>query len=627
MTHLALGTYDGSTDPKGHLLHFNAEMATRAVSDAVKCRVFPSTFRGVARNWFMTLHQGSLAKFRDFSSKFLNHFSARTVDDLFDIRQLERETLKQYIKRYNAEFARFEELEPRICVGALKSGLSRGKFSCELRRERACSMAKVRAQAQGYILEEETEAHKRKRGRATRVTLARKRIKDEEASYEKKVRKADWLARKGEGRQSSAGRKSVGHWSSRRTARVGRRSDKELTELHLKAEIDGLNKEDDRKMDPECREDDQPKWCEYHNLEGHDTTDCLRLKGQIRQLIRARQPQVMMRKKTEEFDSGKDEGMMETANVIAVRCEDGDSMSIAGRRQEGETTSIQVYPAQFGCPHPDIVMSSADFEGIKPHEDDSMVVMVRINGFNMQRVLLDQGSSANIIYGDVFEQLGLTDKDLKPYTRHLVGFSGKQVRVRGYVQLDTIFGIGEDAELLRIIYLVLQVVATYNVIIGRGTLNRLQAVISTAHLAVKYPLICGRIGKIEIDQRRARKCHDHCRNLYGRTGAGDGHRCHEIGIIAGKQEHQAKRSQSDLDGQEGKAGERGNGAKSRRSQGEGPWEAEKSGPVAQTDSEWRGEKRDISATTTGLLAIEPSVTPRFRWRHFSNPKVNKSRKK
>lgn len=31
-------------------------------------------------------------------------------------------------------------------------------------------------------------------------------------------------------------------------------------------------------------------------------------------------------------------------------------------------------------------------------------------------------------------------------------------------------------------------------------------------------------------------------------------------------------------------------------------------PVAQTDSEWRGEKRDISATTRGLLAIEPRLT-------------------
>ncbi|XP_057426211.1 uncharacterized protein LOC130719610 [Lotus japonicus] len=505
-------------------------------------------------DWFMTLPQGSLAKFCDFSSKFLNHFSARTVDDLFDIRQRERETLKQYMERYSAASARFEELEPRMCVCAFKSGLSRGKFSCELRREWACSMAEVRARAEGYILEEETEVHKRKQERATRVTLARKRIQGEEASHGQKVRKADRLVRKGEEGQPSAGRDNVGCRRSWRTARVGRRarprerSDKELTKQLLKAGIEDLDREDDRNMDPECKADDQFKWCEYHNLEGNDTTDGFRHKGQIRQLIRARQSQATRRKKTEGSDSENDEGMMETANVIAEGCEDGDDISIAGRRQAGEAASIQVYPAQFGCPHPDIVVSSADFEGIKPHADDPLVVMVRINSFNVQRVLLDQGSSADIIYGDAFEQLGLTDKDLKPYTGHLAGFSGKQVRVRGYVELDTVFGIDEDAELLRIRYLVLQVVAAYNVIIGRDTLNRLQAVMSTAHLAVKYPLICGRIGKIEIDQRRAIKFHDHCRTLYGRRGAGDGHRSHEIGIIAGKQEHLVTRSQSDSDG-------------------------------------------------------------------------------
>ncbi|XP_057452399.1 uncharacterized protein LOC130744222 [Lotus japonicus] len=160
-----------------------------------------------------------------------------------------------------------------------------------------------------------------------------------------------------------------------------------------------------------------------------------------------------------------------------------------------------------------------------------MVVMVRINNFNVRRVLLDQGSSADIIYGDAFEKLGLTDKDLILYTRTLVGFSGEQVWVRGYLDLDTVFGIDENIKLLRVRYLVLQVVASYNVIIEGNTLNRLCAVISTAHLAVKYPLICGKVGKIVVDQRRAREFYNNCRSLYGKKGVSDGHRCHEIEIL------------------------------------------------------------------------------------------------
>ncbi|XP_057426952.1 uncharacterized protein LOC130720340 [Lotus japonicus] len=157
-------------------------MAKYAVSDAVKCRMLPLTFRGATNEWFTNLPPGSIAKFHNFSSKFLDHFSARTIEDLFGIRQEERETLKQYVKRYSAISARFEELQPRVCVFAFKGSLSRGGIYCELSRELACSMMEVRARAHDYILKEEIEAHKRKGERAAKGSLARKKVQDKEAS-------------------------------------------------------------------------------------------------------------------------------------------------------------------------------------------------------------------------------------------------------------------------------------------------------------------------------------------------------------------------------------------------------------------------------------------------------------
>ncbi|XP_057452534.1 uncharacterized protein LOC130744358 [Lotus japonicus] len=393
----------------------------------------------------MALPQGSLASFRDLSSKFLDHFSARAIEDLFDIRQGERETLKQYMKRYSATSARFEELEPRVCVCAFKGGLPQGKFSCELSRELACSMTEVRARAQDYILEEEMEAHKRKHERAAKVSLARKHIQDEEASHEQRVKEAGRFVKKNKGGLSSSGRKNVGYRRSRRIAETSRRmrpkgrSSKELTKLLLEVGIEDMDREGECRMDPGYVAKDQPKWCEYHNLEGHSTTDCFMLKDQIKQLIKARQPRAARRKEAKETDSSEGKGTVETANTIAGCFEGGDGVSTAARKQVGVTASVQEYPAPFGCQHPDIVVSSADFEGIKAHINNPLAVMVRIKGFNVQRVLLDQGSSADIIYGVAFEQLGLTDKDLKPYTRNLVGFSRKQVQVRGCVELDTVF--------------------------------------------------------------------------------------------------------------------------------------------------------------------------------------------
>ncbi|XP_057423656.1 uncharacterized protein LOC130717449 [Lotus japonicus] len=198
-------------------------MAKYAVSDALKCRMLPSTFRGAAKEWFMNLPPGSIAKFCDFSSKLLDHFSAGTIEDLFDIRQEERETLKQYVKRYSAISARFEELQPRMCVCDFKGGLSRGEFYCELGRELACSMIETRAPAQNYILKEEIEAHKRKGERAANVSLARKRIQDEEARREQRLGKAGRFIKKNKRKLLRPKMRDRKHWSSRREAKASQR--------------------------------------------------------------------------------------------------------------------------------------------------------------------------------------------------------------------------------------------------------------------------------------------------------------------------------------------------------------------------------------------------------------------
>ncbi|XP_057432246.1 uncharacterized protein LOC130725001 [Lotus japonicus] len=431
MTSLVLKTYDGRTNPQDHLLRFNVKMAICAVSNAVKCRILPSTFRGVAMTWFMALPQGSIKKFRDFASKFLGQFSAGEVEDLFQIRQEERETLKQYTERYSAASARFEEAEPRTCVCAFKSGLTSGKVSCELGRKPARSMTEVSARARDYIIEEEDNACKRKRVRAIKVSLARKRIQDKEASNVRKVKEVGQLIKKFKGKPLYSRKESVERKRSRRATNSRRRkrpegdASDELEKSLLEATIVETGEDGEYGIHPWHDVKGRSKWCEYHNLEGHNTSDCLSLKGQIKQLIKVRQPRVVghgldrdnikrapnagnekinmaKEKKAEEDVDDRGGAIARTVNAITGGPYGGDITSAARQKQVEAVASVQGYPAPFGCQHPDIVVSSADFEGIKAHTDDPLVVMVRINGLNVLRVLLDQGSSADIIYGDAF---------------------------------------------------------------------------------------------------------------------------------------------------------------------------------------------------------------------------------
>ena len=74
-----------------------------------------------------------------------------------------------------------------------------------------------------------------------------------------------------------------------------------------------------------------------------------------------------------------------------------------------------------------LAFNDDDLKGtIQPH-DDALVVMARISGFQVKRVMIDQGSRADVTYPDLFKGLGLKREDLLKYDTPLVEFDGRVV--------------------------------------------------------------------------------------------------------------------------------------------------------------------------------------------------------
>ena len=63
--------------------------------------------------------------------------------------------------------------------------------------------------------------------------------------------------------------------------------------------------------------------------------------------------------------------------------------------------------------------------------DDTFVVTLRIGGYDMKRVLVDQGSAVEIMYPDLYKGLNLKPEDLTAYNSPLVSVEGKTVIPRG----------------------------------------------------------------------------------------------------------------------------------------------------------------------------------------------------
>ena len=63
---------------------------------------------------------------------------------------------------------------------------------------------------------------------------------------------------------------------------------------------------------------------------------------------------------------------------------------------------------------------------IQPH-DDALVVTLRIGEYDVKRVMIDQGSAADIMYLDLYKGLNLKPENLTTYNSTLVSFESKMV--------------------------------------------------------------------------------------------------------------------------------------------------------------------------------------------------------
>ncbi|XP_028060640.1 uncharacterized protein LOC114264247 [Camellia sinensis] len=136
-----------------------------------------------------------------------------------------------------------------------------------------------------------------------------------------------------------------------------------------------------------------------------------------------------------------------------------------------------------------------------PH-NDALVVTLRVKDFDIKRILIDQGSSVEIMYYDAFKQMKLEDKDLAPATSPLVGFNSQLEWPIGKIILPVKAG----SVVKQVEFWVLKVPSTYNLILGRGWLHAMQAVASTFHQVMRFSASSGQIEEVWGDQVMAKQC-------------------------------------------------------------------------------------------------------------------------
>jgi hypothetical protein len=124
-----------------------------------------------------------------------------------------------------------------------------------------------------------------------------------------------------------------------------------------------------------------------------------------------------------------------------------------------------------------ITFTEQDFRLKSTNHNDAMVIEVNITRWIIGKILVDNRSSADILFLKTSEKMNLSQHMLHPLEYSLLGFGGKPIKPVGKIALPVSFGNLDNARTETLTFDVVDMYHPYLVIFGRGFMNKFDAVI------------------------------------------------------------------------------------------------------------------------------------------------------
>ncbi|XP_074574021.1 uncharacterized protein LOC141830496 [Curcuma longa] len=518
--------YTGNTDPEDHLGRFENAALLHQYTDAIKCRVFLTTLAGSALRWFNRLPQSSIWSFADLKGAFLRHFATsktyrKTIMDLFATKQKTRESLKDFVRRFNQIAQEVPAASSDVLVNAFSQGLTEGDFFRSIIKRPPENFDVLLSRADKYIHVEEAQSARR--------------------------------------RDTEPGHSSSTHRNAPPVSRADRkpapqllpRSDSDRTSTPAKQSQRTIHEVNNQPGPPAGASRWVPRFCAYHQSRSHDTNECHQYARELRLAAdqrtqkspnprqgrpaagragsRSRPPSPRStqhrdrsprrgepapreeaprepRSHHHEDSPGHNQNNASRGNILMITggATDGDSH----RARKAHSRQLEVCGVGKGSREegPILGFGPHDLEGVETPHDDALVVHATIANYNIARVFVDTGSSVNIIFLKAFAQMQIDKADLAPMTTSLFGFTGNEVRPLGQITLAISLGEEPLKRTRRVPFIIVDAPSAYNVILGRPTLSAFSAVVSTYHQKMKFP-VGDQVGEARGDQLASRKCY------------------------------------------------------------------------------------------------------------------------
>ncbi|XP_023895031.2 uncharacterized protein LOC112006941 [Quercus suber] len=483
-------SYDGKTDPVEHISHYIQMMFLHTHNDALMCKGFPSSLGPTALRWFNGLRKGSIHNFAELIQEFGVRFVTcsrvpQLVDALLSMKMRVGETLCSYAARYWELYNEIGGGNKKIIASTFRMGLPEDSDLQEsLTKKPPEDMRQLMRRIEEYKRLEDDQLQSK--GKAPVLNRPRQNVYTPRIRGNLRIQEPE---------------AQVGKVNLAFREPVHRIVDKIKHEPYFRWP---------NKMGRDPSRRNQSLYCTYHKDKGHTTEQCRVLRDHLRQLVKAGHLKEFV---MDRGDRGAGQGAPQRGNLLPPPLGIIEVIHIAPRGLtitggNGMLTVASIGgspvtpPAKRIKPTQELIaFDDSDLEGTMQPHDDALVVTACVGGFIMKRIMIDQGSGAEVMYLDLFRGLGLKNENLSKYSTPLVGFDGKVVVPEGQISLL----VNMEGKEVVVKFIVVASFSPYTAILGRLWIHAMAAVPSTLHMKVKFPTDHG-ITVVRGSQWAAKQC-------------------------------------------------------------------------------------------------------------------------
>ncbi|KAG7538977.1 Integrase catalytic core [Arabidopsis suecica] len=483
---LKLDPYSGLEDPKSYLAAFLIAAGRveldEADEDAGYCKLFSENLCGQALMWFTQLEPGSINNFDELSAVFLKQYSIlmdKSVSDadLWNLTQGPNESLRTFITKFKGVLSKLPRISQQSALSALRKGLwhdSRFKEDLILHKPDTIQDALFRANNWMEVEDEKESFAKRNKQAKPAVTFPTKKFEPRENQGPKKFGSQPL--------NNTVGKQFQGKGRSNTWVR------------------------------------DESLHCDIHKVTGHLTKDCSVLKKHLAELWASGD---LSKFKIEDFvkeyhetkDTPKDQNLKRPrqSNEEEPRSSKGKINVIIGGSKLCRDTINAIKKHRRNVLFKANLGEEMDFQGTsisfdeeetchleRPH-DDALVITLDVANFEVSRILIDTGSSVDLIFLGTLERMGISRADIVGPPSPLVAFTSESAMSLGTIKLPVL-----AKNVSKIVdFVVFDKPAAYNIILGTPWIYQMKAVPSTYHQCIKFPTPSG-VGTIRGSQEASR---------------------------------------------------------------------------------------------------------------------------